>query len=384
VEDEILRLYEYEGKKLFAKYGLRSPNGVFLPAERNGDISPEAVRKAVENLGNTFPLVLKAQVLSGGRGKRGFVRVVSDFAELMSGIREMLFSCDDPTFSGFLIERHVPHGEEFYLSVTYDGVERCPVILFSPHGGVDVEGRGDVERFPVDMVGGPPDWFFHRFDRYRDGLGDVARDLYRVFLEEDAELVEVNPLVFGDDERPVCLDAKVVLDDEAFFRHPDWPDPLREMSPVEREARKRGLALVELGGNIGVIANGAGLTMATMDMIYDMGGQPGTFLDLGGTDDPRRVEDAVKLMLMTGMDAVLVNIFGGMTKTDTVARGIKNALVERKDESPPMVVRLDGNYNSPPEDILAPLGIDVIRDMEEAVKRAVELAGKLRDGGGGR
>ncbi|MCD6461784.1 MAG: succinate--CoA ligase subunit beta, partial [Thermoplasmata archaeon] len=267
-----------------------------------------------------------------------------------------------------------------YLSVGVDRELRCPVLLASPSGGVDVEEAGDVYLHAIDPLDGPDGKavgdLADLLNVERGLLVDVVERMYSLFTSEDAELVEINPLVIPDGGLPTALDSKIVLDDDAFFRHPGREySPDRELTPEESEAGKEGLAMVRLdagSGMIGVVANGAGLTMATLDMISDMGGKAGVFLDMGGTDDPLRVEKAVRLASSSGVDVVLVNIFGGMTKTDTVAEGIARALP--LPEGVKLVVRLTGARRRPPEDILEPRGVSFYTGLEEAVARAVDIS----------
>ncbi|MBN1434465.1 ADP-forming succinate--CoA ligase subunit beta [Candidatus Fermentibacterales bacterium] len=382
-----MKLEEFQAKALFRQYGLPVPEG--LVATR----VEEAV-SAAERLG--LPVVVKAQVKAGGRGKAGgvkLVRTVEECREAASGILGM-------TIKGYPVERVLVDpaqsiGSEFYVGITTDRRKRRPVLMTSASGGVDIE---EVARSTPERI------FFHTIDpRYglrsfeargmafrlfdsKEQVLACARimvDLWRCFDGCDASLAEINPLALLTDGSLVALDAKIVLDDNALYRHPDFEE-LRLPTDEERkeqEAKRMGLSYVRLDGSVGCMVNGAGLAMATMDLIKHLGGTPANFLDIGGSSSPEKVVGAMKLLMRdSNVRSVFVNVFGGITRCDDVARGLVEALGSMGDP-PPMVVRLTGTNEREGVRILSETGISATSDMTEGARRAIGLAEAGASGG---
>jgi succinyl-CoA synthetase beta subunit len=282
-----------------------------------------------------------------------------------------------------LLEEKVAIERELYLSITLDRSARLPLLMATAQGGVEVESVPDdsLLRQWIHPFAGLVGYQKRRVGAAMGLSGTAAKDgaelldkLWSVFNGEDAELVEINPLavVAG---RLMALDAKVVIEDDATFRHPAYAEVLDDRTPLEEIAREKEIAFVQLDGNIGVIANGAGLTMATLDVLQQFGGRPGVFLDLGGTDDPAKVTDAFLLMARAKPAAVFLNIFGGVTRCDTVARGLVEAMKQVPNaERFPLVARIRGNNEAEGIAILQAAGVPSMPDLRESVQAAVAAA----------
>jgi len=365
-----MNLLEMEGKRLFMDYGIPVPEGVL---SRGGPVS----------LPFGFPAVVKAQVPTGGRGRAGGVRIVRDMAELESAVREMIgMNIGGHAVTDLLIERKVESRKELYVSIAVDRSKRKPLIIASEVGGMDVESVPEdrIIRDWIDpWVGIQP--FMLRRIILGLGLGKessgqfraIIQGVWRLFQDMDAELVEINPLIMTDGGRLIAADSKVVIDDDSLFRHEELRRSTGEMTSLEGMARDEGIAFVQLGGDIGVIANGAGLTMATLDLLTSGGGKGGAFLDLGGTDDPDKVKRAVLLMAKAKPKVVLLNIFGGITKCDTVASGLLQAYNEG-DIDFPIVARIKGVNEDEAVAMLKGSKIKAALSLKEAVEAAVEIA----------
>ncbi|MGC9181465.1 ADP-forming succinate--CoA ligase subunit beta [Thermogladius sp.] len=375
-----MRLLEYEAKQVFREYGIKTPEGVLCR-------SPMEVKEAVARLGES---VIKAQVPVGGRGLAGGVRFTGDPEEAVR-IASELFERGVRGYrvDAVLVEKKVCVNRELYLSVTVDRSAKSIVYLASRLGGVEIEELAkkkpeEVLKINLDpFIGyspfvartiasfiGLPQSAWGEFER-------IAVGLYRIMIDYDAELVEINPLVVDCGGSLVALDAKILVDDNSLYRHPALAGlKSRELTEEERSAKEKGFTYVSLDGYIGVIGNGAGLTMATMDLIEYYGGKPANFLDVwsGGGASRDRVKEAVKLLLENPrVKVVLVNIFGGMTRCDEVAMGVRQALEEASVKKP-IVVRLMGTNQEEGARILREIGLDVYEDVDEAVRKAVELA----------
>jgi succinyl-CoA synthetase beta subunit len=375
----MVKLAEWRGKELFRRYGVPLPRGRVV---RSADEAREATRSGTVPL----PTVAKAQVLAGGRGKGGAVRFVSTPEETEAAVRAMLGT----EFKGervreVLLEEKLPLRKELYVAFALDRSRRVPILMASSEGGVEIENVADdaILRVPVHPFVGLAS-YQKREALARLGLADATAaktgsqlldQLWRVFDREDAELVEVNPLAVLEDGRLVALDAKVIVEDDAAFRHPEYADIVDDRTELEELAREKGIAFVQLDGEIGVIANGAGLTMATLDVLAELGGRPGIFLDLGGTDDPQKVTDAFLLMARAHPKAVFLNVFGGVTRCDTVARGLIDAMrrVPEADRFP-LIARLRGNNEAEAIAMLHEAGIASMRDIKDSARAAVDAA----------
>jgi succinyl-CoA synthetase beta subunit len=373
----VVKLTEWRGKEVFRKYGVPLPRG---QVARSGEEAESLVRAGTVPL----PCVVKAQVLAGGRGKGGAVRFANTPEEARAAATAILgLDFKGEKVKEVLLEEKLPVAKELYVSVTLDRSIRLPILITSAQGGVEVESVDDsqIDRQPVHPFPGLTNYEKrHAAEvlglsagpaKALDGLLD---GLWRVFMAEDAELVEVNPLaVVGDGL--AALDAKVIIEDDAAFRHPGYAEVRDDRTPLEEIAREKDIAFVQLDGNIGVIANGAGLTMATLDVLKEFGGAPGIFLDLGGTDDPKKVTEAFLLMAQAKPKVVFLNIFGGVTRCDTVASGLVTAMRQVPlAERFPIVARIRGNNEAEGREILRAAGITALSQLKESAQAAVALA----------
>jgi succinyl-CoA synthetase beta subunit len=382
-------LLEYQGKQLFARHGIPVPEGRYA----HGVTETTA---AAEELG--FPCVIKAQVQIGGRGKAGGIKVAHDSQEARDHA-EAIFGMDirGLTVRELWIERASDIAAEYYASIVFDRSAKAPLLMLSTKGGMDIEEVAEsdpeaIARLHVDpLVGFQP--FHGRRLAFEAGVdADVVRPvaamlakLYEAFVAEEAMLVEVNPLIVTSQREVMALDAKVTLDGNSLFRHPENAE-LRDPSAEdvqEQMAKKRGLTYVKLDGNIGILGNGAGLVMSTLDVVALAGGAPANFLDAGGGSKADAVRAAIEVILSdTKVTAVLFNIFGGITRCDEVARGLIEAF-SRIEVKVPFVVRLDGTNDQEGRRLLAEADLPnvyVEKTMLGAAARVVELAG----GGNGR
>jgi succinyl-CoA synthetase beta subunit len=360
-----MKLPEYQGKELFQEHGISIPWGAAVRSE-----------EAVEGLEvPTEEAVIKAQVLLGGRGKAGGIRVVR-----REKLRPVVAALLGSEIRGFrveevLVEEKIEAVEEWYLSLTIDPSEKSIVAVYSEEGGVEIEevARKSPEkilRFPY------PGRIPEEID---PAVVPVIETLYRVMRAYDAELVEINPLA-KTRKGLVALDAKILIDDNALFRHPEFQGGkvTRDLTPIEAKAQEYGLLYVELEGDIAVIGNGAGLVMATLDVLEHFGGRPANFLDVGGGASVERMEKALEVVLMKGPRKVFINIFGGITRCDEIAEGIVRFRKSRGIRVP-IIVRMIGTREEEAKEILEAEGIDVLDSLEEGARKAVEADG---DSGG--
>jgi succinyl-CoA synthetase beta subunit len=376
-------LLEYQGKQLFARHGVPVPEGVAVTGVE------EAVQRARE-LG--FPCVIKAQVQIGGRGKAGGIKVANDPEEARAHAEAILgMDIRGHAVHELWIERASDIAAEYYASIVFDRSAKAPLVMLSIKGGMDIEevaaeDPAAIARVHVDPLLGYSD-FHGRLLAFRAGVdadtvrpvGALLARLYDAFIAEEAMLVEVNPLVVTGDRQVTALDAKVTLDGNALFRHPqnaELRNPAAE-DPQEQMARQRGLTYVKLDGNIGILGNGAGLVMSTLDVVALAGGRPANFLDAGGGAKSDEIVSAVEVILSNpNVAAVLFNIFGGITRCDEVARGLIEAF-ERVRPQVPFVVRLNGTNEEEGQRLLAEAdlpNVTVETTMDGAAARVVELA----------
>jgi succinyl-CoA synthetase beta subunit len=377
----MVKLAEWRGKELFRAYGVPVPAGTVV---RSADGAERAVRSGEVPL----PCVVKAQVLAGGRGKAGAVRFAGTPAEAREAAQAILaLDFKGEKVREVLMEGKVEISRELYVSIALDRSARLPVLMTSPHGGVEVESVPDsaIERQWVDPFPGLAAYARRRAAQSLGLSGPSAKaldatlsSLWTIFQREDAELVEINPLALVGDGL-VALDAKVIIEDDAGFRHPQYAEIRDDRTPLEEIAREKEIAFVQLDGNIGVIANGAGLTMATLDVLKAFGGNPGVFLDLGGTDDPKKVTEAFLLMAQAHPKAVFLNIFGGVTRCDTVASGLVEAMSKiPASERFPLVARIRGHNEAEGIEILRTAGIQSHSDLKASAQAVVAAAGGAR------
>ena len=375
-----MKLQEYQSKKLFADHGVPIPRG------RVAMTSSEA-RSIAEELGGR--IVIKSQVLVGGRGKAGGIRLAKTPEEAEEFATQVLgMQIKGLPVRKVLVDEAADIASEIYLGVTNDRSAGCPVMIASAEGGVDIEeiARTDPEkivRLRINPLMGLQDYQIRNLAvsmelarEYWKAFAVIAKGLYRTYRATDASLAEINPLVISKDEKLLALDGKIVLDDNALFRHPQLAEMRDhdEEAVAEREARKYGLSYVELDGSIGCMVNGAGLAMATMDVIKLFDGEPANFLDIGGGAGSDKVAAALNIILSDkNVRAVLINIFGGITRCDEVARGILIALEEVK-PGLPMVVRLVGTNEQQGRALLADTDLISATSLQDAARRAVEAA----------
>jgi succinyl-CoA synthetase beta subunit len=376
-------LFEYQGKQYFARFGIPvSPGGT-------ADTVSEAVAAAAAA---GYPVVVKAQVQVGGRGKAGGIQLAADEAEVRRHAAAIL----GMDIKGHVVKRvWIEHAsdidKEYYASFTLDRGAKKHLGMVSARGGVDIEQVADedpgaIARLHIDpAVGLSPDGAATLVEEA--GLDEPARaqaaeillQLYRCFVEGDADLVEINPLILTPEGRVHALDAKVTLDDNAAFRHPEWDEfrGLQELDPREKLASEKGLQYVGLSGEVGIIANGAGLAMSTCDVVNQVGGSPANFLDIGGGASADVMAGALEVINSDdAVKSIFINIFGGITRGEEVANGIVQAL-GRVDIRPPIVIRLDGTNAEEGRAILAAHESDRLISqptMLDAARRAVELA----------
>lgn len=368
-----MKFLEYKAKEVFARYGIPVPRGVVVS-------SPEDI------VDPPLPCMVKAQVLVGGRGKAGGIRPAESVDEARRVASEILgMDIRGYRVREVLLAERLDIAQELYLSITIDRSAREPLLMASALGGVDIEAvpreRIVIEHIPA-AIGLQP--YILRGLRVTLGVSkevgdqviDIARKAYDLFRREDAELVEINPLAVLRDGRVVAGDAKLVVDDNAEYRHPEYGAMDQDRTPLEEEAHDKGITFIQLDGDVGVIANGAGLTMATLDILNRKGGRGGAFLDLGGTDDPKKVQEAFEILIKARPSVILLNIFGGITKADTVAQGVKEAL-ESLGTRVPVVARIKGVNEDRAREILREIGMHSAETIEEAA----ELAVKVRSGG---
>ncbi|MBA2261096.1 MAG: ADP-forming succinate--CoA ligase subunit beta [Solirubrobacterales bacterium] len=376
-------LLEYQGKQLFARHGVPVTEG------RPATTVDEAVT-AADAVG--FPCVVKAQVKIGGRGKAGGIKVAQDRDEARAHAEAILgMDLRGFTVHEVWVEEASAIAEEYYASIVFDRSAKAPLLMLSTQGGVDIEevaqrDPGAIARLHVDPLIGFQEFHGRRLAFESGVADDVVRpiaamlaNLYDAFVEEEAMLLEVNPLIVTRDRDVVALDAKVTLDDNALFRHAENAG-LRDVSSEdeqERMAQERGLTYVKLDGDIGILGNGAGLVMSTLDVVALAGGSPANFLDAGGGSKADAIVAAVEVILSnTNVKAVLFNIFGGITRCDEVARGLIEAFAEVK-PTVPFVVRLDGTNDQEGRRLLAEADLPKVyteATMLGAAQRVVELA----------
>jgi succinyl-CoA synthetase beta subunit len=378
-------LYEYQGKELFRRFGIPTSEGRLAS-------SPEEARAAAEEIGE--PVVVKAQVLTGGRGKAGGVKLADGPENAEHRAREILgLDINGHVVRKVWIERASEIAKEYYLSITFDRGEKKPLFMLTTEGGVEIEQVAEetpekLARLHINPLEGYQPYQGRRLI-YGAGIDDpneqkqvlaLVGRLYECFVQTDAMLCEINPLIVTPEGEVKALDSKFTVDDNALYKHPDI-DEMRDIeavAPEERAAREKDVIYVKLDGEVGILGNGAGLVMSTLDVIALAGGRPANFCDLGGGGDAEGVVDALQII---GTDpqvrSIFFNIFGGITRCDEVARGILQAL-ERMKIDHPIVVRLDGTNAEEGREILAgagPENLHVEPTMLEGAKRAVELAG---------
>lgn len=375
-----MRLQEYQSKVLFTMYNIPIPNGRVAETVKE-------VKLISEELGGK--VVIKAQVLTGGRGKAGGVRIAKSSSEAEEYAAQILGrEINGLPVRKVLVDEAVSIATEIYLSISNDRVSQKPVLMASSFGGMDIEevSRTSPEKIVkkiIDPLLGLRDYQLRDIainidlDRsYWQAFGEIVNSLWRLYVECDATLVEINPLVVTADGNLSALDAKIILDDNSLFRHPnlaEMRDRDAEVGP-ELEGRKAGVSFIKMNGNIGCLVNGAGLAMATMDIIKSMGGAAANFLDIGGGASAKKVEASLRLIMEDrNVKAILVNVFGGITRCDEVAKGIISAS-EQIDINVPVIVRLVGTNDVEGLDLLKNTKLLPAKSLLEAATIAVQKA----------
>ena len=378
-----MKIHEYQAREIFKKYG--------IPVS-NGDVAetPEQAYDIAKKIGKR--VVVKAQVLVGGRGKAGGVKLADTPEDAKEKASEIL----GMEIKGLKVEKvfvaeAVNIAHEAYLGVVIDRRTKRPVVMVSPAGGVEIEevAKETPEKIFKKVVDPAYGLLPHQareltFNLYDDKkkvfkAADILMRLYRLFMETDASLAEINPFVVTDSGDLIAIDSKINFDDNAIFRHPDY-EGMKDLTPdekVEEEAKKKGLSFIKLEGNIGCVVNGAGLAMATMDVIKHFGGEPANFLDVGGSSNPEKVKAAMDIILRDkNVKSIWFNIFGGITRCDDIATGLVEAL-KGSDVDIPIVVRLIGTNEEKGREILRDSGIKLhlVETMSEGAKMAIQLAG---------
>ena len=365
-----MNLYEYEAKQIFAEFGIPIPPSVRIT-------SAEELSKV--HFG--YPLTLKCQVLSGGRGKAGGIKFAANLKEGQALAKDLLkLTINGSPTQSLLIEPKLAIKKELYLSITLDRAGGSAIFIGSEEGGIEIESSQNLVTMPISY---PYYSFAGRELAQLLGLSattlvkvaDIANKLYKCFEARDLDLAEINPLVITEGGDVVALDAKIIVNDDALGRQKyfqGWQaSHLDELTDRERRAKLSGLNLVELKGNIGILCNGAGLTMATMDMVKAFGGQPANFLDVGGGSDQDKTLAALDIVNENpDVQVILLNILGGITACDEVAGALVKFI--KKNPQRQLVVRLRGNNQNLAEKILADSGLKLIEDLEPAVQEAVK------------
>ncbi len=375
-----MKLHEFQSKRLFAEYGIPIPTGEVAT-------TPAQAHKIATKLGGT--VVVKSQVLVGGRGKAGGIKLAQYPTEAKTHAKKILgMDIKGLTVEKVLIDKAVDIQNEIYLGIVIDRTTHSPTIIASSEGGIEIEEVAKrkpeaIIRLTVDPILGLHDFQARNLALELGMKGKhihkfviIAKGLYRAFVRSDASLAEINPLVITTDGSLLAVDGKIVLDDNALFRHPNLAEmrDLQEEAESERKARQYGMSFVKLDGDIGCMVNGAGLAMATMDIVKHYGGEPANFLDIGGGAKSDTVASALRLILADPkVNVVLFNVFGGITRCDEVATGIVTALEEVK-PNVSMITRLVGTNGKEGRAILEKANLHTATSLSEAAQKAVALA----------
>lgn len=381
-----MKLFEYEAKEIAQQYGLLVPRGIVAS-------TPQEAKEAFQKLNQ--PSMIKAQVLVAGRGKAGGIKPASNPDEAFEVAKTLLaMTIKGEKVAKVLVEQKLASKHERYLSIVVDRSSRCYTLLCSTEGGVDIEqiaiqSPEKIIRHKIDpLIGLQP--FESRLVARRLGysgkqmnqLTSVISKLYEIMLDYDAELIESNPLIETENGELVAADLRILLDDNSLFRHQKFLERMKtfepDMTDLEVKAREKDLAYVELDGDVGIIGNGAGLVMATLDMILDYKGKPANFCDVGGGASEERIASALEIVLANPrVKVLLINIMGGITRCDDVARAILD-IQKKMGIAKPMVIRLVGTNEEEGQRILAAANIPSLNSMEEAAAKAVELIPKVK------
>ncbi|MEM0449807.1 MAG: ATP-grasp domain-containing protein [Methanomassiliicoccales archaeon] len=366
-----MNLKEYEGKTLFKKFGIPTTDGYVVR-------SPSDIKEI------SGPMVVKAQIEAGGRGKSGGIRFASTLEQLKKAVEEIIgMEIAGQKVEEVLVENRVNIDREFYLAFLNDRKNRLPKLIMLRQGGIDVENSDPfmLMEWTIDPLIGVSDYICREaaMELVLDPgaasqLKELIQKAWRMFWEMDCELLEINPVALSHEGNIVALDSKITIDDDALFRQTNIKRKIEKVESLEAEARAIGMSLVRLEGEIAVIANGAGLTMATLDVLALYGEKGLIFLDLGGTDDEKAIEQAIQLANRAGPKVILINIFGSVTKCDTVAEGVIGAK-SKLGVGSKFVVRLRGTNEEKARQMLESEGIITVKNLEEACLKAVQIKG---------
>ncbi len=373
-----MKIHEYQAKEIFGKFGLPIPKGEVVT-------TPEAAREIAVRYEK--PVMVKSQVHVGGRGKAGGIKYCAEPDDAFFAAQEILgMDIKGLIVKKLLVTEAVDIKHEAYIGVILDRATKKNVIMVSPAGGVDIEQVAaetpeKIMKYAVDPIMGLRSYEALKLAMFvypdikiaRQAVGMIKK-LYNAFVHSDSSLAEINPLVLDGNDKLVALDAKINLDDNGLFKHPDYENYRDHDAedPAELEAKRNDLSFVKLEGNIGCIVNGAGLAMATMDLVKYFGGQPANFLDIGGSSNPDKVVAAMRIILDDpNVGVILFNIFGGITRCDDVANGIV-AAVEKLKPRVPIVVRLTGTNEEEGKRILQKMDFPATNEMDEVVKMAIK------------
>ena len=376
-----MKIHEYQAKELFAAYDIPVKKQILC---HTADEAVDAYSRL-----NVPLVVLKAQVLTGGRGKAGGIKLADSPEKVKANAEAILgIKIKDIPVDRILVTEAADIKKEYYMSIVVDRNTKSALLMLSSDGGIDIEEVAHstperIYKFQIDPLLGTPDFFTRKvaFSLFTDiklinQLSHIIKSLYKLMLETDASLAEINPLVLTPDDTLVAVDAKMTFDDNALYRHPQIAalfEPTEE-EKKEKEAKSKSFSYVHLGGEIGCMVNGAGLAMATMDLIKRYRGKPANFLDIGGSSNSEKVVHAMKLLLQdSDVKVVLINIFGGITRCDDVANGLLKAF-EQIDTDIPVVVRLTGTNEELGRALLKDSKLYVANTMSEATRMAVNLA----------
>jgi len=375
-----MKLFEYQAKEIFRRFN------ILTPKEKLANNEEELVNFAKE-IG--FPCVLKAQVLVGGRGKAGGIKKANNEEEAKK-IGKELFSLKIKDFpvEKVLVSNFVEIKKELYLSVTIDRKEKTPIVIASFEGGIEIEELAkekpeSILKINIDPLLGLKNYQARNlcYNLFGDlslanQFNELLQKLTTIFFIYESSLVEINPLALTKDNNFCAIDAKIIIDDNALFRHPElkiWENQ-EKREPIEQAAKQLGFSYIKLSGKVGCIVNGAGLAMATMDLIKKYGENPANFLDIGGSTNKERIEKALRLLIQDKeIKVILINIFGGITRCDDVAAGVLSVI---KETDIPIVARLIGTNQDKAYEILKDTKVILIDNMKEAIKKAVEIAVK--------
>ena len=387
-----MKLLEYQAKHMLKDNHVPVPAGFVVKGLSE-------LSKVVQRLGGRC--VVKAQILAGGRGKAGGVRLAGTSQEAFAAAEDLLgkpletyqTAGKGELVNALLIEEQLSFLKELYFSITYDRETQTPVLMLSAEGGVEIEeialkNPDSIRKVRVNPMTGIQEHHIRELylslGRGKEGyraFTELVKNLFRLYMERDAAMVEINPLVLLEDETFLALDAKMIIDDNALFRHGDLVENRKgpEDEQQEVEAREKGLSFVKLDGDVACMVNGAGLAMATMDMIKHHGMEPANFLDIGGSSNPQKVIEALDIIMKNSrVKVVFINVFGGITRCDDVANGFKKALAQRT-MTIPMVMRLTGTNEKEGRRILKEIGYDAFTDLKEAVARLKEVYKGIRE-----